>query len=122
MSYIDDRAVPDGYFMDALANAKMVYEDQLRYMEARPSSYVAYLYDASEMEMPAPLLCYFEAAPQDDGCDLLLESVFCGRTDVTWLIRTAGLVDDITAAAYRDAAREREQSRTENRIAAMEGA
>lgn len=122
MSYIDDRAIPGTYFTNAQANALMVYGDHIRYMKAIPGNYWAYLYDASEMELPAPLLCYFEVAPQDDGCDLLLECVFCGRTDVTWLIRTAGLVDDITKAAYRDAAKQREQSRTENRIAAMEGA
>ena len=122
MSYIDVQAVPGTYFTDAQANALMVYGDHFRYMKATPGNYWAYLHDSTEMELPAPLLCFFEVVPQDDGPDLMLDRVFLGRMDVTWLIRTAGLADDIPAAAYRDAARQREQSRTENRIAAMEAA
>lgn len=114
--------LPLTYFVNAQANARVVYDDYLHDVATGAGQYTAYLHDATEMELPAALLCFFEVVPQDDGPDLMLDRVFLGRVDVTWLIRTAGLVEDITEAAYRDAAHQREQSRTENRIAAMEGA
>ena len=121
MSAVLESFVPT-YLTLAQGYALVGYEDYIREVEKSASQYTAYLHDATEMELPAALLCFFEVVPQDDGPDLLLDRVFLGRMDVTWLIRTAGLVDDITEAAYRDATKQREQSRTENRIAAMEGA
>lgn len=112
-------SIPASYFADAAFNAKAVMREYMREITASKDEYAVYVYHDLD-DVSAPLLCFFQIIRWErDDFDLILDRAFLGDQDATGLI-TAYTRAAIVSTARADAAKQREQSRTENRIAAME--